>query len=266
MAWAGTALFLPALGVILLVFDVGQRAARLFGQRPQEYAAGLLQVSIVRALRLARIRLAVEQAAGIRRGASYIVVSNHQSMLDIPILGTLLFWNFPKYVSKRSLARWIPAVSYNLREGGHALIDRGDATQAVSAIRELGERVRRGGVSAVIFPEGTRARIGELGTFRRAGTVALLEAAPDTPVLPVTIDESWRLLVRNMFPLPWGVTVRVALGEPIARRPGEDPDALLARVRDEMTATLGRWRDGREAEAPCVAPLTPPEASARRIP
>lgn len=248
-AWAGTALFLPALGAILVVFDVAQRVARLFGQRPQEYAAGLLQVAIVGALRLSGTRLAVERAPGLRRGASYIVVSNHQSMLDIPILGTLLFWSFPKYVSKRSLARWIPSVSYNLRRGGHALIDRGDAAKALEAIRALGARVGRGGASAVIFPEGTRARVGELGAFRRAGTVALLEAAPETPVLPVTIEQSWRLLVDNMFPLPWGTTVRVALAEPIARRPGENADQLLETVRAQMEATLSRWRDGADGAA-----------------
>ena len=248
-AWAGTALFLPALGVILVAFEAIQRVARLFGTRPQEYAAGLLQVAIVGALRLSGTRLAVERAPGVGRDASYIVVSNHQSMLDIPILGTLLFWNFPKYVSKRSLARWIPSVSYNLRRGGHALIDRGDPAQALEAIRELGARVRRGGASAVIFPEGTRARVGDLGVFRRAGTVALLEAAPETPVLPVTIDESWRLLVHNMFPLPWGTVVRVAIGEPIARTPGESPDQVLDTVRAQMGATLARWRGGSDGEA-----------------
>jgi 1-acyl-sn-glycerol-3-phosphate acyltransferase len=243
-SWLGTAAFLPVLGAILLGFDVAQRAARLIGQRPQEHVATALQMSIVGALRLCNIRVLVERAPGLRPDGRYVIVSNHQSMLDIPILGTLFRRSFPKYISKRSLGRYIPSVSYNLRRGGHALIDRGDSAGAIDAIRGLGERVHRREVSAVIFPEGTRARRGQLGEFRRGGTLALLEAAPEAPVVPVTIDESWKLLLRNMFPLPWGVRIRVAVGEPIARRPGEDPNAVVDRVRGTMEATLARWRNG----------------------
>ena len=129
LSWVGTAVFLPTFVAILLVFDVAQRIARLFGQRPQEYVAGALQVALVAAFRLCGTRLAIERAPGVRRRTSYVIVSNHQSMFDIPILGSLLFSTFPKYISKRSLGRWIPSVSYNLRRGGHVLIDRGDYFQ-----------------------------------------------------------------------------------------------------------------------------------------
>lgn len=248
-SWAGTALFLPIFGATLLVFDLAQRVARLFGQRPQEHVAGALQVALVAAFRLCGTRLEVERAAGVRPRTSYLVISNHQSMFDIPIFGALLRSNLPKYVSKRSLGRWIPSVSYNLRRGGHVLIDRADGRAAVAAIRELGERVQAGRASAVIFPEGTRARAGALAPFRPAGTLALLEAAPATAIVPVAIDESWRLLAHGMLPVPWGVRVRVRIGEPIARRPGEDREALVERVREEIAATLARWRGERPAAA-----------------
>jgi 1-acyl-sn-glycerol-3-phosphate acyltransferase len=242
LSWAGTLVFLPVFGATLLVFEVAQRVARLFGQRPQEYVAGALQVALVWSFRLCDTRLVVERAAAVRPWTSYIVVSNHQSMFDIPILGALFFSNFLKYVSKRELGRGIPSVSYNLRRGGHVLIDRADAPSAVAAIAELGGRVRDGGVSASIFPEGTRARRGELGSFRRAGLLALLEAAPDTPVVPVALDNSWRLLAHSFFPVPWGVRVRVHIGQPIARRSDEDRAALIERVRGEIEAVLARWR------------------------
>ena len=241
-SWAATIVFLPVFALVLLVFDVAQRCARLFGQRPQEYVAGALQVALVWAFHLCGTRLYVDRAPGVERGGRYIVVSNHQSMFDIPILGSLLFANFPKYISKRSLGRWIPSVSYNLRRGGHVLIERSDAPAALAAIRELGARVREGQASAVIFPEGTRSRHGTLGKFKRAGTLALLEEAPDAPVLPVVIDESWRLLCHNFLPVPWGVRVYVRLGPPIARQPGEDPATLLDRVHDEIAATLAHRR------------------------
>jgi 1-acyl-sn-glycerol-3-phosphate acyltransferase len=197
---------------------------------------------LVRTFGICGTRVAVERSPELRSWTSYIVVSNHQSMFDIVILGSVLFSNFPKYISKRSLGRWIPTVSFNLRAGGHVLIDRGDAPQAIVAIRDLGRRVRDGRCSAMIFPEGTRARAGELGRFKPAGTLALLEEAPDTPVVPVAIDESWRLLRHNYLPVPFGTRVRVHLGAPIARRPDEDHAALLERVRYEIDATLARWR------------------------
>src|SRR5947207_1707291 len=137
-SWLGSLIFLPVFVGILLVFDVAQRVARVFGQRPQEHVASALQVALVGAFRLCDTRLLVERAHGLRSTASYIFVSNHQSMFDIPIIGALLRSNFPKYISKRELARRIPSVSYNLRRGGHVLIDRSDAPAAMAAIRAPG--------------------------------------------------------------------------------------------------------------------------------
>lgn len=245
LSWAGTLALLPLFGTTLVVFDVAQRVARLFGQRPQEYVAGALQAALVQVFRVAGTRVHVERDPAVRAWTPYIIVSNHQSMFDIPILGSAFFSNFPKYVSKRSLGRWIPSVSYNLRRGGHVLIDRGDAPSAVAAIRELGVRVRRGIASAMIFPEGTRARHGHLARFRPAGLLALLETAPDTAVVPVAIDESWRLLRHNFLPVPWGVRVRVRIGAPIARAAHDDPADLVERVREEIDATLAHWRAAR---------------------
>ena len=241
-SWTTTLVFLPVFGAILLVFDVAQRVAYAFGQRPQEYVAGALQWCLARAFGICGTRLAVERTPEVQSHASYIIVSNHQSMFDVAILGSLFFSNFPKYISKKSLGRGIPSVSYNLRKGGHVLIDRSDGPAAVAAIRELGQRVDAGRCSAMIFPEGTRARHGALGPFKPAGLVALLDEAPSAPVVPVAIDESWRLLRHNYLPVPWGTRIRVYIGRPILRQRDEDRRALVDRVRDDIDGALGRWR------------------------
>ena len=240
--WFFTVPFLLSFGLILLVFDVAQRIARLFGQRPQEYVAGALQVALMRSFIICGARLHVERSLRIQPRTPYLIVANHQSMFDVPIFGALFFTNFPKYVSKKSLAKWIPSISYNLRRGGNALIDRGDPGQAIGAIQELAAQVRERGVSAVIFPEGTRARHGTLGKFRPRGTLALLEAAPDTPVVPVCIDQSWRLLRHNLMPVPFGTRVRVWIGDPIPRRKDEDREALLAHCEELIRTALGEHR------------------------
>jgi 1-acyl-sn-glycerol-3-phosphate acyltransferase len=236
--WFFTVPFLLTFGLILVVFDVAQRIARLFGQRPQEYVAGALQVALVGAFRICGTRLEVERSPHVRAWTPYLIIANHQSMFDIPIFGAIFFSNFPKYVSKKELARWIPSISYNLRRGGNAIIDRGDPDQAIGAIQTLAEQVRTRRVSAVIFPEGTRARRGELGKFRPRGTQALLDAAPDTAVVPVCIDQSWRLLRHNLRPVPFGTRLRVWIGDPIARQADEDRDAILIEVEERIRAAL----------------------------
>jgi len=240
--WVFTVPFLLVFGLLLLIFDPLQRVARLFGRRPQEMVVGALQWALIKDFGLAGMHLRVERAAAVKPHTPYIIIANHQSMFDVPIFGGLLFTNYPKYVSKRSLGRGIPSISYNLRVGGNALIDRDDRAQAQAEIRALGARAQERGVSVVIYPEGTRSRDGAMRPFRPGGTLTLLSAAPRLAIVPATIDGSWRLLRHNLLPVPFGVTVRVRFGEPIERRADEDPGEIVERVRGEIEATLQRWR------------------------
>ena len=243
--WVFTVPFLIVFGLLLLIFDPLQRLARLFGQRPQEVTVGVLQRLLIYAFHLAGMRLRVERSAAVKPGVPYIIISNHQSLFDIPIFGGLLLSNYPKYVSKKSLARGIPSISYNLKYGGNAIIDRDDRAQAQAEIRALGERAQARGVSAVIYPEGTRSRRGELGAFKPAGTITLLNAAPDLEVVPTTIDGSWKLLRHNLFPVPFGVEVRVRFDDPITRSAEHTPDLILEQVRQRLAANLAEWRADR---------------------
>jgi 1-acyl-sn-glycerol-3-phosphate acyltransferase len=238
--WLATLVFAPLFLLILLVFEPVQRVARLFGRRPHDYAAGALQWSILLALRVCGTRLTVERPASVKPHTAYIIVGNHQSMFDIVALGALLFTNFPKYVSKRELARGIPSVSYNIRAGGSAIIDRRDREQALPEIRRLGRTVHERGVSAVIFPEGTRAKDGVMKAFRPGGTLALLEAAPDAPLLPVAIDGSWRLMMFGLRPMPFGVRLRIRMGDPLPR--DRDAPELLDDAERWIAGTVASWR------------------------
>lgn len=240
--WVFSLPFLFAFGAILVLFDPLQRLARLFGPRPHEIVVGWLHVALVAACRLCGTRLEVERAPGVRPNTPYLLIANHQSMFDIPIVGSLLLTNYPKYVSKRELSHWFPSISYNLRRGGNALIDRADRAQAVEAIRALGGRAQTRGVSVVIYPEGTRSRSGELKPFKPAGVTTLLQAAPALEVVPVTIDGSWRLLCHNLLPVPYGTRIRVRFADPIPRSAENDPTRILDRAHEEIEETLLRWR------------------------
>lgn len=240
--WIFTVPFLIAFGLTLVIFEPIARLARLFGLRPMEITMGVMQQALLGAFRIAGTRLEVERSEGILPRTGYIIISNHQSMFDVPIFGGLLFSNYPKYVAKKELRRWLPSVSFNLSHGGNAVIDRGDPKQSREAIRELGVAAESRNVAVVIFPEGSRSRDGKLKSFRVGGIKELMAAAPNLPVVPTTIDGAWKLLKDKLFPVPFGTTVRVRFSEPLHRIVGEDPMELLNRARQTIETTLLEWR------------------------
>src|SRR5690606_19777557 len=115
--------------------DLAGRAALAFSLTAFEYVMAGLQRALVAVFQLFGTRITVHRSPHVRPRTGYVIISNHQSMLDIALIGGYLFTNLPKYVAKAELGRRIPAVSLNLKRGGHALIDRADAMQALAAIR-----------------------------------------------------------------------------------------------------------------------------------
>ena len=238
--WIFTIPFLIAFGFGFVFFDVLGRIVRPFSLRGFEYVMAMLQRYLMNTFRICGTKIIVERSPEIRPRTGYAVVSNHQSLLDIVMIGGLLFTNFPKYVAKKELSRGIPSISLNLRWGGNALIDRKDRTQAFRAIKEGATRAQQRGVSVAIFPEGTRSRDGRLKEFKRGGTAIMLSAADQLPVVPVTISGSWRLAEENLTPVPFGCEVRIRFGDPIDRHP-DDVDELLTTVREQIRSTLEAW-------------------------
>lgn len=239
--WVFTIPFLLLMGLTLVAFDVAGRIALRIGMRAFERVMARLQQTLMRLFRVCGTRLEVDRAPGVRPDTGYALISNHQSMFDIAVIGGVLLTNYPKYVAKNELGRWIPSISLNLTKGGNALIDRGDRHQAVAAITAMAATAQERNVSVVIFPEGTRSRDGELGRFSRGGTKAMLKAAGRLEVVPVAIDGSWRLLRYNLTPVPFGTTVRLRIGEPIARSEG-DEGTLIDMAEEWIRGTLDEWR------------------------
>ena len=241
--WVFTVPFLIAFGLTLLVYDIVGRVVRPFSLRGFEYVMAALQRTLMNCFRICGTRIVVERSPAIRPNTGYAIVSNHQSMFDIVLIGGLLFTNFPKYVAKKELGRWLPSISLNLRWGGNAIIDRGDRAAAVAEITDMAETAQRRNVSVAIFPEGTRSRDGRLQKFRRAGSQALLAGAGQLPVVPVAVDGAWKLLENNLMPIPFGTTVRVRFGDPIGR---ESEDAAIRAKEAEawIAETLDEWQSG----------------------
>lgn len=227
---------------VLIVFDVVQRICWLFGRRAHQTAVYFLNWSGYLTLKILGVRVDVCGMPRLSPDKPYILASNHQSIHDIPIL-YVLFRNLrPRYVAKRELGRFLPSVSFNLRNGGSALIDRSNARQSVEEISTLGKRMTRETFSTVLFPEGTRARSGILKRFRYAGFGALLESCPEAEIVPIALDNSWRLATRKFGPIPRNITVHVRVGEPLRRSKEENVKALIDQTHASVSQLLEQIR------------------------
>ena len=215
IGWLLTPVHLAVFMAVLLIFHVAQIIARTFGYAAHKRVVDFLNLGVLASLKVVGTRIDLNCAQALPSGLPLIVVANHQSMYDIPMLGWMLREHHPKFVAKVELAKGIPSISYNLRHGGSVLIDRGDARSAMRAIKKFGKTVEEHCYAACIFPEGTRARDGVMKEFNQAGLLALIRTTPSALIVPVAIDGSWELMRYRMLPVPFGVRVRCTALAPI---------------------------------------------------
>lgn len=157
-----------------------------------------------------------------------IFVANHQSMYDIPGMIWFLRKHHPKFISKIELTKNIPSISYNLRVGGGANIDRKDSKQAVSELIKLGRRMKENNWSTVIFAEGTRAKDGKLKPFQIGGIATLLKVVPDALLVPIAIENSWKIVRFGSFPLTVGNPIKWTVLNPIDKTDKNAEEIVLA--------------------------------------
>lgn len=179
---------------------------------------------------------------------AFILVSNHQSLLDIPVLITALPQRSLKFIAKRSLKYGIPLVSKCLRYGGDALIvrprGRFESTQVRLMLRELHRfsALADEGICPVIFADGTRSRDGAVHRFHTGGLAAVLARRP-LPIVTVAVDGGYRL--RGVVGLARVGRTRyrvkfLSVYQPPAGK-GE-LRALVQRMQAEVAAQVERWR------------------------
>ncbi|RAJ25510.1 lysophospholipid acyltransferase family protein [Pedobacter cryoconitis] len=154
-----------------------------------------------------------------------IFVANHQSMYDIPGIIWFLKRHHVKFISKIELTKGIPSISFNLKYGGGANINRKDSKQAVSEIIKLGRRMKDNNWSAMIFAEGTRAKDGLMKPFHVGGIATLLKTAPDALIVPIAIENSWKIVQYGAFPLSCGEKIRWTVLPPVPTA-GLNPEEL----------------------------------------
>jgi 1-acyl-sn-glycerol-3-phosphate acyltransferase len=203
-------------GLILLIFHPIQWVAfNLFGKKAHRAIVVVMNIGLTWSLFFLFSRVKFINKHKIPKDAPIIIVSNHQSTYDIPPMYRYFNKTFPNFVSKKELGKGIPSVSYNLRHGDNVLIDRSDPRQAIQTLMKFGQKIEEQNLAAVIFPEGTRSKIAIPKPFRESGLKMMVKKAPSSYIIPLSINNSWRLVRKGAFPLGVGIKVTMEAHEPI---------------------------------------------------
>jgi len=235
LAYPLTALYFIFFGIVLLVFHPIQWVClNLFGYNAHKKSVSILNLLLLRCTHVLGARYTFTNPYKIPKDRPLIIVSNHQSMNDIPPIIWYMRAHHPKFVSKIELGKGIPSVSYNLRHGGSALIDRKDAKQALMEISKLGRYIEKYNRSAVIFPEGTRSRNGHPKKFQRTGLKILMKQAPSALIVPISINNSWKMLRYGKFPYGIGSHLTFEVHQP--HNNSGNPDELIDKVEQDITS------------------------------
>lgn len=245
-----TVLYLIAFGITLLVFHPIQWIClNLFGYEAHGKSVALLNLCLMRCTHILGTTYTFDSPHNIPTGRPLIIVPNHQSMHDIsPIIWYMRLYH-PKFVSKTELGRGIPSVSYNLRHGGSVLIDRKDSRQSLIEIAKLGRYIEKYNRSAVIFPEGTRSKTGHPKPFKVIGLKSLMKNAPSALVVPISIDNSWKMLRYGKFPNGIGNHISFRVHRPLEVK--ENTDAVIAATEKAVVSGLSSFKP----ESP-ITPMT----------
>ncbi len=189
-------------GLTLLIFHPIQWLAfNTGGYKAHKMVIDYMNLILVKSLFFLGSRVVFKNEYKLPENTPLILVTNHQSTHDIPAIFWYLRKHHPKFVSKIELGKGIPSVSYNLSHGGSVLIDRKDPRQSLKALSEFGEYIEKNKRSAVIFPEGTRSKDGNPKPFKEKGLKMMVKKVPSSYVVPISINNSWKIVQYGSFPL-----------------------------------------------------------------
>lgn len=186
-------------------------------------------------VRRARIQLSVEGLERAPDGESFVLMSNHQSLYDVPVIYQSLRRRI-RMVAKKELFR-VPIWGRAMHRAGFVSLDRDNRERSRQTLL-ASSNILHGGTSIWIAPEGTRSLSGELGPFRKGGFHLALQSS--CRILPITIVGTRKVLPAKGAKITEGCPVRVVIHPPVDPRPyGEaGRDELIAAVRAAIAAPL----------------------------
>lgn len=176
------------------------------------------------------VRVVVKNRKLIDKKSSYVFVANHQGAFDIFSIYGYLGHNF-KWVMRKGLTN-IPLVGTACRAAGFIFVDHSSQAAVKATMQEAGKKLEKG-VSIVVFPEGRRTDDGHLQKFK-LGAFRLAQEF-DLPVVPITIDGSFKVMPRSTFMIKPG-KITLTIHKPIAPHEKGDDMHLLAQECHDIIA------------------------------
>lgn len=176
------------------------------------------------------IRVRVTGMEKIDPAKSYIFMSNHQSNFDIPVLLAFLKVQF-RWLAKEELFK-IPFFGYAMQRVGYISINRSDRRSAFQSLKRAA-KIIRGGVSVLIFPEGTRSLDGRIRPFKKGGFILALDAG--VPIVPVVIRGTRSIMPKDRLRIrPGRVELEILAPIDTTTYSRKAKDALIAAVRQAI--------------------------------
>lgn len=235
-----TPVYLLIFTLLLLIFHPIQMFTNwIWGYPVRKKTVDILNYGLLYSLWILGTKITFRGLEKIPQGRPLIIVSNHQSTMDIPAVIVGFKKNHPKFISKIELGKWIPSISYNLRHGGSVLIDRKNPRQSVKDILKLGQHIEANNYAACIFPEGTRSRDGKIKPFMPAGIASLLKTSPSALIVPFAIDGNYEIMKNSYFPMTFGVHLKLTVLDPIEPK-GIDSAELASVIENGIRRELGQ--------------------------
>lgn len=186
---------------------------------------------------LTLVKVEVRGRDNISPGQSYVFVANHQGAYDIFAIYGYLGHNF-RWMMKKGLES-IPLVGFSCKISGHIYVDN-SSPGAIRRTMATAERQLAGGMSVVVFPEGSRTPDGRLKRFKRGAYILAEEF--HLPVVPVTIDGAYRVMPRSAVLPHWG-KITLTIHKPIvADEKGHDPAVVITESRAAIASALPEWQ------------------------
>jgi 1-acyl-sn-glycerol-3-phosphate acyltransferase len=185
-------------------------------------------------------KIKVEGREKANKSTPYIIISNHQSFLDILILNCLrLRW---KWISKIENNK-VPVIGWYMWMAKYISVDRGNKDSKAEMMEKSSECLRKG-ISIMMFPEGTRSLNNEIAPFK-LGAFQLAQMT-DKSILPVIVDGTGGVLPKNGLLFSGGHNLRMRVLDPV--HPGSfgtsDSEELANKFRNLMAEELKKMRSG----------------------
>jgi 1-acyl-sn-glycerol-3-phosphate acyltransferase len=239
-----------AIGLIVLWFPL-LLIVRAFDRDPVRYRTGRLfrrlGALLARLNPSWQITISGTTIRDIRK--PYVVVSNHQSIADIPIIANLP-WEM-KWVAKKELWR-IPFAGWMLRLAGDIPVDRSDRRSGAKMLL-MARRYLQQKCSVIFFVEGTRSMDGRVGRFNDgAFHLAIKE---QVPVLPIVVEGSRACIPKRslIFGKEANILLKVLPPVDTSGMTIESTDTLRDTVRTMIVRQIAEWRNASPSDVDALA-------------